>query len=213
MADLITLNEYKTLVGVDPTNTVDDARITALIPAASATVRKYTDRKFEVASGPPGTERFFQYDGSGFLDIDDCTNITQVATDVGVPGDSYALAVEQWTPQPADPSEPYYYILLHTGPFRSFSPEMGFERNLDKYEPGGRPVVIGVTAQWGWASIPKDVKLATAWMVQDTVDKPGGDNLSAEAIEGFSRAWAGSFQALALPNRARDLLANYQRAF
>jgi hypothetical protein len=213
MADLITLAEYKAFAGVDPTNLVDDPRITALLPAASRAVRKFTDRKFEIVNPAPST-RTFLYAGDGFVEIDDCSNITLVTTNAGVLGATYDLAAEQWTALPSDPDEPYYYLILHSGPFALFSPEMGFERNLDRYEPSTeKPVTVSVTANWGWSEVPEDVQLATVWTIQDVVEKPSGDNLASEAIEGFARSWAGSQHALALPNRARDLLVNYQRVF
>jgi len=213
MADLLSLVEFKALTGVDATNNMDDPQITALIPAASRTIQSFVDRKFEVAAGP-ATERTFQYDGAGVVDIDDCTSVTSVTTDAGVLGEVYPLTGHQWTAQPGDEAETYYYLLVHSGPFNSFSPEMGFERNLDQYDAGlWKPVTISVTATWGWPAIPADVKLAAAWTIQDALSKPGGDNISAEAIEGYSRSWAGAFSSLALPNRARDLLVNYQRAF
>lgn len=213
MADLLSIAEYKALVGVDASNNTDDPQITALIPAASRTIESFTDRKFAVASGAP-TERSFQYDGGGIVDIDDCTSVVSVTTDAGVLGEVYPLTIDQWTAQPGDEAATYYYLMVHSGPFNSFSPEMGFERNLDKYEPEyARPVRVSVTATWGWPAIPPDVKLAAAWTIQDALAKPGGDNISAEAIEGFSRSWAGAQMSLALPNRARDLLVNYQRVF
>lgn len=210
-APILTLAEYKELVGIDPTNTVDDDRINALIPAASRAVRSFTDRKFELASPDP-TEREFHYDGSGIIDIDDCTSIVSVTTNTGVPGAVFPVEAEAYTAQPDRP--PYYYLVLHSGPFYAYSPEMGFERNLDQYEAlPAKPVIVTVEAFWGWQELPEDVKLAAAWMIEDIVTKPGGDNLSSEAIEGFARSWAGSFSALALPNRSRDLLINYQRVF
>lgn len=213
MPDLLNLSEYKTLIGIDPTNTLDDTQITALISAASRTIQSFVDRKFEVASGGP-TERTYQYDGSGMVDIDDCTNVTGVTTDAGVLGEEYPLTVDQWTAQPGDEAETFYYLIIHSGPFYAFSPEMGFERNLDTYGPYTcKPVSVTVTANWGWSAVPADVKLAAAWTIQDALSKPGGDNISSEGIEGYNRAWAGAFSSLALPNRSRDLLINYQRVF
>lgn len=210
---LLTLPEYKAFAGVDTTDNRNDARINALQAAVEKAIGTYTDRKFVLAGGA-ATTRTFEFDGEGIVDIDDCANITSVSTDAGVLGSSYSLDTSQWTAAPFDMSPTYYYLRIHSGPFNSFSPEMGFERNLDKYEGYNvKPVTISVTANWGWPAIPEDVKLAAAWTIQDIVDKPGGDNLSSESIEGFSRSWAGSFSALSIPNRARDLLVNYQRVF
>lgn len=210
---ILTLPEYKALAGVDVTDTRNDDRITALLPAVENAISIFCDRKFVVAAGL-ATARTFEFEGKGVVDIDDCIAITGVTTDAGVLGATYALDLTQWTAQPGDSSPTYYYLRIHSGPFHSFSPEMGFERNLDQYEGYTvKPVSIHVTANWGWPSIPPDVKLAAAWMIQDIVDKPGGDNLSAEAIEGFSRSWAGTFSSIGIPNRARDILISYQRVY
>lgn len=208
---LITLEEYKTLVGMDPTDNRSDARILALLPAASRSVRSFTDRKFELADSP--SPRTFQYDGSGFLDIDDCTNVTLVQTDAGYAGQTYDLDASEWTAMPdreTPDDDPHYYIILHSTRSGA-SPEMGFKRNLDTLEVTPKQPLITVTATWGWSFIPEDVKLATAWIVEDTIRSPES-GLASEAIEGFSRSWARG-RMLAVPNRARDLLANYARAF
>lgn len=210
---LLDLSQYKALAGVDPTNDQDDARIEALMPAVERSIASYCDRKFEVAAGP-ATERTFSFNGDGIAEIDDCTSVVSVATDAGVLGESFTLDATQWTAQPGDNAPTFYYLQIHSGPFHSFSPEMGFERNLDTYDPFNvKTVTVTVTATWGWPEIPPDVKLAAVWMIQDIVSKPGGDNLQAESIEGFARSWAGSFASLSIPNRSRDLLVNYQRVF
>ncbi len=213
MPNLVTVAEYKALTGLPTGNTQNDAQITALIPAASKIVESHTNRKFVVAAGAP-TARTFHYDGGGLLDIDDCVSVSSVATDAGILGEVYPMTAEQWTAQPSDESDTYYYLLVHSGPFYSFSPEMGFERNLDRYDAETyKPVSLNVTAVWGWPAIPEDVKLAVVWSIQDALAKPGGDNVSAEAIEGYSRSWSGASGSLGLPNRARDLLLNYLRVF
>lgn len=218
---IIDLAEYKTLMGVQPADTRKDTQITALLPAAAKAVRTYTGRNFEIASGP-ATEREFQYDESGMLDIDDCTNITAIETDAGVANASYSLDSAQWTAMPQDDSDVFYYVVIHGGPYFGLSPEMGFERNLDQYPYlAYKSPLVRVTAQWGWASIPDDVKLATAFTVQEFLGSTGGasgktEGLTSEGIEGWNRAWGargGGVQALAIPNRARDLLVNYQRIF
>jgi hypothetical protein len=215
---LIDLTTYKALLGIDPTNTSDDAQITALLDAASRAVETFTGRKFNVASGG-ATVKSYIYDGSGFLDIDDCTGITQV--EVVIPNaQNYTLTSDEYTAMPGG-GEVFYYIIMHGGAgVYGVSPEMGFERNLDQY-----PMVmfkqptVNVTATWGWSAVPTDVKLATALTIQQFVSGEGGGNaegLSAEAIEGWSRSWggrSGTAPMLAIPNRARDLLAFYQRLY
>lgn len=213
---IITLAEYKAFQGIQTGDTRNDAQVTALLAAASRAVRSYTGRNFDVTTGI-ATSRTFQHDGSEMLDIDDCTAVTSLATDAGVPGQSYTLNTNEWTAMPQDGGDVFYYVLIHGGPYFAGSPEMGFKNNLDQYEFSGRMPMLTVTATWGWAAIPDDVKLATALTLGELTASPGhSEGVSAEAIEGWSRSWgakAGGAQALAIPNRARDLLVNYQRIF
>ncbi len=110
--------------------------------------------------------------------------------------------------------DPSYYVVLHSRQ-GSYSPEMGFARNLDTLPYEQRPVLLTINATWGWPEVPADVKLATAWTVQDSVSKPSSADLRSESIAGYSRSWtaAAAGMMLAVPNRARDLLSNYERVF
>lgn len=216
MADLIDLATYKALMAVDPTDTRDDVQVAALLPGVSRAIRTYTGRQFDVTNSV-ATARSFQYDGSGFLDIDDCTMVTLVSTDAGVPGQSWDLTTYEWTAMPQGGTEVFYYLLIHGGPMGG-SPEMGFERNLDTMVLRPKSPLITVTATWGWPAIPEDVKLATAITVSSMAggNTAHDEELTGESIEGFSRSWGnkqGGPQALMIPNRARDLLANYAKVF
>lgn len=215
MASLITLTEYKLMLGINPALTTHDAQIEALIPAASNAVQKFVDRRFEAAASP--SARTFSYDGSGFLDTDDFTDLQEVAANApftgGIP---IPLDESNYTAMPyreTDDDDPHYYVVFHA-PFAGFSPEMGFERNLDKWDGPVAPLVVTITASWGWPAVPDDVKLAVAWTVQDTLTKPSSGDIRGESIESYSRQYQPtSGNMLAVPNRARDLLANYQRPF
>jgi hypothetical protein len=222
---LITLDEYRVRAGYDPTDTRDDEQIKVLIKAASAAVVSFTERDFGVDSVTE--ERTYPYDGDGFLDIDDASLVTDVK--LVVPhADDYLLSTDDWTAAPArrDDSPVYYYIVLprYAGGL-GFSPAMGFTRNLDVLAAEGRlgyptSVSMKVTATWGWPDVPDDVKLAVVWTIQDWMSRSdqGSEALTAEAIADFSRSWGGrsggtQMPALAIPNRARDILSAYQRIF
>lgn len=220
-ATLLTLGEYRALAGIDPTDTRDDLKVQNLLGAASQAITNYTERDF--LQLPITEERTFEYDGSGYLDIDDAASVSSVS--LVIPhGTDMVLTSDDWVAQPArrDDSPVYYYLSLpgYTGAAWG-DPAMGFTRNLDVYAAEGRlraaPQTVKVTASWGWPFIPSDVKLAAFWTVQEWVSKPSGEGLTAEAIEGFSRSWGGRANAmiasLAVPNRARDLLASYQRIY
>jgi hypothetical protein len=222
MADLITLTEYKELLGLPAQTDPDDAQVTALLPAASRSIRKFTDRQFEVA-GTPAT-RTFQYDGGNILDIDDATAITAVTSDLGYvnPSGLYTLSESEWTAMPyreTPDDDPYYYIVVATVRLPA-SPEMGFERNLDTLGYLPKLPTINITASWGWPVVPADVKLAAALTVQSLMKSSkqssgGGGALTSEAIAGYARSWQppDPNSLLAIPNRARDLLLPYQRVY
>lgn len=216
---LLDLSTYKALLGV--TGTDNDAQITALLDAASMAVTTYTGRDFEANTGI-STPRVYHFDDSQFIDIDDCTAVTSVTLNTPNAED-YVMDTNEWTAMPGATVGQviYYYLILHAGPYLfGISPEMGFERNLDQY-PAYRfaPPTVTVNATWGWPDVPADVQLATALTIQGIVagGASGSENLSSEAIEGWSRSWGSrggnATPALTIPNRARDLLANYQRIY
>jgi hypothetical protein len=131
-------------------------------------------------------------------------------------------AAYQWFPQPPrrDDAPVYYYIALPGFIGSSgFSPEMGFTRNLDVWVSDyGRPqvpTILKVNAVWGWPTVPDDVKQAVVWTVQGWQSRKEDEDLTAEAIAGYSRSWSqrgeGAPPALAIPNRARDVLAAYEK--
>lgn len=218
MADLITLAEYRTFVGTDPTDTRDDNKISARIPAVTQAIRSFTERDF--GSGNVTETRTYEYDGSGYLDIDDASAISQVT----IPYDTgdVILDADEWIPKPErrDDAPVYNYLLLpaYVGAGLG-SPEMGFTRNFDVYyrERRFRPLTakIEVTATWGWPVIPEDVKVAAYWTLRDWMERDSGEGLASEAIEGYARSWARAggevTNVLAIPSRARDILVNYAK--
>ena len=219
MADLLSLSEAKTGLGIAATDTSQDSSLSQLLPMVTQAIRSETARDFGL---PVVTEtRTFEYDGSGYLDIDDATAITAVAVvATGYPSVALDFTLGQYRPMPPlrVDSLVYYYIVLFDGV--GFSPEMGFMQNLDRYYteqawPTG-PQFIEVTGTWGWPTIPQDVKLAAIWTLQSWSGSAGGEGLTSEAIESYSRSWAGSnaFDTqFGIPNRAKDLLANYTRLY
>jgi hypothetical protein len=216
---LLTLDEFKTRIGTSLSDTRKDVLYTASLAAASAVILNYTDRDFGVAET---TEtRVFEYDGSGYMDIDDAVDITAVA--FTVPGsEDINLDTLQWSGQPfrSRRTPVYTQIILPTfgAHYHGMSPQMGFTRNLDLLAregrlPGSIPSTVKVTGTFGWPEVPEDVKLAVVWTIQDWLAAPKAANLTAESIEGFSRAWGriGGQESRAIPSRALDILAQYDR--
>lgn len=223
MADLLTLTEYKTYVGISLTDTSDDAQLTKMLAAASLAIRNWTGRDFE--TGGPTEERLFEYEGSGYLDIDDCTDVDSVALSFTLGPDQVLDSTYQWRAKPFGGPVFHYIELAGVYPW-GVNVAMGFRENLDVLAREGRLTaqlpVAKVTATWGWPTIPEDVKLAAIWTMEDWGAGPAGPTtpgVTAEAIEGFSRSFGGGRTAdaaralLAVPNRARDLLAQYQKIY
>lgn len=204
---MLTLDQYKTLAKIDPSDDREDEILDILIPAAKRAVENHTDRNFSALTLSEMREYFD--DGSGYLDVDDCVDVTAVSV---VYPDTTA-AVDSWSARPYRndvSSPPHHYLVLGNGPRRSHA--MGFERNLDTIPEVPYSRLIAVTARWGWPAVPEDVLLATFWTVEAAAKRPASPDLTSEAIAGFSRSWGGpSAPSLAVPSRARDILAPYTR--
>jgi hypothetical protein len=221
MADLITLDELKAARGIDPTDTSEDATLASVIPIVSSTIRLESGRDF--GSSLVTETREFIYDDTGFIDIDDAQTIT--AVELVIPNAAnVALTTDQWRAMPPrrDDNPTYWYIMLAHYTLPGFSPEMGFARNIDvMYREGryftGLPQMIAVTGTWGWPEVPEPVKLAAVWTIEDWLaSSGGGEELTSESIEGFSRSWGGrggDRAALSLPSRARSVLAYYEKIY
>lgn len=222
MADLITLQEYRDATGYQSVDATFDTQITAAIKYASAAIRNYTGRDL----GTPSVveNRTFDYDGSGYLDIDDATVVNTVT--LTAPGTTDQLVdALLWRagPQRRDSSPVYFYIYMPYVTLYGTSPEMGFTRNIDvlakegRWGVGASPLVV-VNANWGWPVVPDDVKQATIWAVEDwkgTTASSAGP-LTAHSIESFSesfgtRTGTAAMVVNALPQRSLDLLAEYRK--
>jgi hypothetical protein len=208
--DLITLAEFKTAMGVaagdvDPTR---DARYQQSIDQASTAVSTYTDRDFATATVTE--QRSFEYDGSGFVDIDDCSNITAVTYSIS--GYDTLIPTFEWRGEPYGGAVFTYLVVPNWGP--RFSPEMGFTSNIDVLYREGRFTGLGPTVKvdgtWGWTDVPDDVKRAVIWTAVSMADNP--EPYISESIADYSHtSEARGLTEDAIPGRAKDLLAPYMR--
>ncbi len=212
MADLTTLTTVKTLLGIPNPNVPgpDDAKYANALEAASALVRGYAQRTFEVTEvGAVPTSRTFEYDGNGYLDIDDAHSIISVSIAGGWVGSpSYSLSLDEWAAYPVS-SAVKAWIRLPQNYWGIGSPEMGFTRNMDQlwYKYPFKPSLVTVTATWGWDTIPADVQRATAWTAIELSDKPLP--YQSESIANYSRTRGPNSEADAIPERAKAALAPY----
>jgi len=219
--DLVDLAYTKTILGIDPTDDRKDDQYEALIPAVSRVITNFTGRDF--ASPLVTEERQYVYspDDGGFLDIDDTAQVQSVAY-ANPYGDDVTLTADQWVAFPPRRNDsPVFTYLAISGlgdGYQSPSPIMGFARNVDVLWAEGRLVnsaympTFKVTAEWGWPDVPEDVKVAAVWTLQEWVTRPNAEAMTAESIEGFSRAWGRQgivSTSQGIPNRALDILSNY----
>lgn len=206
MAELVLLEELKNSLGVPDATTTKDALYQRCITAASTAVLNYTDRDF--ASASITEQRTYEWDGSGYVDIDDASDVDAVT--LSSSGVDSVVPTDQWRAQPQ--AGPVYTYLILPTQYGFGSPEMGFNRNLDVYVAehgiGYLPPLVKVDATWGWPIVPDDVKQAVIWTAAAM-----SENVTpfiTESIDTYSRT-VGNAPRVALPDRAKDLLAVYQR--
>lgn len=207
MADLITLEQFKLALGI-PDNS-RDARIAQIIKGASAAVRSYTGRTFELATGTV-TTRSFEYDGTGIVDIDDAVSVASVTIASGYANER-ALTAGEYMTQPRGGPVIEWLVTAANAWGVSISPEMGFSYNLDTlyHQIPQNQVYVNVTADWGWPAIPDDVQLAVLEVAGDTYSI---SPYTSESIAGYSRS-RGPLGSGAVSERAKDLLAEYQKRY
>lgn len=212
MADLITLEQLKIAEGIQAGDTDEarDKRYEQAIKGASAAIRKYADRAFGIEA-KAGT-RTYEYDGSGYVDIDDAMTVTEVTFIFGTL--ETPLSSFYWRPEPQE-GPPYSYLTIpHWAGI--YSPEMGFTYNLDVISkdrgwPGLIPLVK-VVGEFGWPEVPSDVQQACIITAGALSEKPTAH--ASERIASYS--WAQSIRGdltdvTAIPARAMDLLEPYIR--
>jgi hypothetical protein len=209
--NLISLAQLKIAMGITAAEVdlVRDEKLELSIADASAAIRSYADRSF----GLPAVKgnRIYEYDASGYLDIDDAVSVESLVFIFG----SLETPIEPfyWRAEPQE-GPPYTYLTVPQWS-GSISPEMGFTYNLDVISkdrgwPGLIPT-IKVTGEFGWPEVPADVQRAAIWTAAAMAEKP--DEMVSESIAGYSYTSANrtSSAVTAIPSRAKDLLAAYER--
>lgn len=203
---LLDVDEYKLAVNIPAGDTAYDDAIEQTLDMVSAAVRRMTGRDLGVAQV---TEtRVYDYSG-GVVDIDDAQSVSAVTLD----GDPLVEG-RDYVARPRNSEDgALFWIELFVTPGRGGSPEMGFSRNEDTYS-GPRPAVrsmVEVTAEFGWADVPPDVKLAAVEMVQTALTLPGEDLQSESLAEYSYRVEDNPYSGSRWPARAIDLLRPYAK--
>lgn len=192
MTNLITEAQLKAWLNID--DSADDGLLTVITSAASQLVRSYCGRSFEVDTAQAATVRYFNRLSDEIAFIDDCWSITAVATDDGDNGTySQTWTTSDYQPNPVDGIGPYG---LTGWPYTRLA-AIG---DLD-FPVVSRPAVK-VTAKWGWAALPDDVKTATLMMAAEIY------NARAGGFEVFTAD--ASFTPIRRNMLVRDLLAPYR---
>jgi hypothetical protein len=164
-------------------------------------------------AGSSVTDRTFWLEpGSAFLEIDDCTVVNDVT----------GLGIATWEERTEGPSAAhgiYTYIQLEAG--YQTSVEMGFERNEDIFgtqQASTLGTEVTVNADWGWGSVPSDVKRAIIWTAasfEKDTDNPYG-SLSQKRVAEVSETYyiappRPDLTPEAVPLQAQALLLPYRR--
>ena len=153
---------------------------------------------------------FWLEPGSSFLEIDDCTVVNDVT----------GLGIATWEERSEGPSAAhgiYTYIQLEAG--YQTSVEMGFERNEDIFGTQQLSTIgteVTVNGDWGWGSVPSDVKRAIIWTaasMEIETDNPYGA-LSSKSVAEVSETYyipPTAATVTAVPMNAQSLLEPYRR--
>lgn len=174
----------------------DIAKLTAAAAAACRNVQGWCGRSFDIVTGSTSaTARYFHVLNRTHVFIDDCTEITAVASDsadaatwattltsaeyyAGPLGGINSTGRDGW---------PYDHVLSRNGYLF--------------YQNTSIPA-LKVTAKWGWVALPDDVRLATL-MVGAELHKTGGGS-----VEQFTAD--GQFIPIRRNALVRDLLQDYR---
>lgn len=171
-----------------------------------------------IATSTPGVagtsvedRTFWLEPGSAFLEIDDCTVVNDVS----------GIGVATWEERSEGPAAAFgvYTYIQFEGAY-STSPEMGFTRNEDIFGVQSWATVgteVTVNADWGWSSVPQDVKRAVIWTAasfeKDTQNPYG--SLTAKTVAEVSESYFVQQPALIpqdpVPLQAQGLLLPYRR--
>lgn len=209
MADLITADELKPFLKIALDDTSQDDHLAFIIEATSAAIRTFTGRNF--AGSDNTTTITYKYDLSGWIEIDDASEVTQVTLEgtVLLPDYDYVLGPDRGYLTP-DSAAIYEWIELTPG--FGQSPEMGFTRNADtlwKFGRRKRYYNLAVTGTFGWPTVPPDVKQAAIWTAVEFYTSPSPR--TTETIAGYSVSQDSNALTNAIPRRAQELLLPFKR--
>ena len=174
----------------------DSALLAASAAAACRNVRAYCGRSFDVVTASTQASARYYHITGGAVWLDDCTEVTAVALDSGDAATwATSLTTADYSLTPvggigADGSSGWPYTQLVT-------------RNTYRFTTTNTTIPeLKVTAKWGWAALPDDVRLATLMVGAELFRAKGG------SVETFTAD--GQFIPIRRNALVRDLLREYR---
>ena len=142
-----TLDDVKTALGISDFQ--DDARIEVALQAAEEMVNAYCERTFD-AAGTATSTRVYAAADNYYLNIDDCTSITLVESDMAGAGTWTSWATTDWQAEPLNGRQGGRSV-----PYTTL-------RSVGSYWfPESAEALVRVTATWGWETTPQSIATAT----------------------------------------------------
>lgn len=155
--DLCTTSDVRAFLQKPAGDTGQDSLIGDLITRASRLILRYTEREF--APKTTAATRKFEWNGGGFLSLApyDCSSVTSVQR-LLYDDTPVTLGAIQWRAWPVQPVDGVYTAIRIWGTVPQ--------------SVGIKPTIISVTGNWGFPSVPEDVKAAcietvTTWLRRD----------------------------------------------
>ena len=180
----LTIADYQAATG-----STDAAAAQIAIDDAIAALATYTDRDFD--STPVTESRDYTYRGTGFLEIDDAAEVTEV---------SATFPIFQWYAHSDGPAgfDVVSWLELPILDRRSMESmgQMGFTRNLDKFFTRGGSYpwewTVTVTGTFGVTAVPNDVRRGLIYQAQEYEKAAASDAsgpVSSETVAETSRSY------------------------
>lgn len=192
--DLCSLSDVRSFMQKPASDTAQDTLISSVITQASSAIIRHCERQF-APSETAATHTFeVDFNRDGFVDLApyDLRTLTSVQIDTDTTSPATLTSVEyRLFPQP--PADGVYTALRVIPTTRG-----GWSRF--------RHVQLQVTGDWGFSSVPEDVKhaaivTAVTWLRRDVAAFSTTFNLDEDRVE----------RPEALPSQVRNLLATWRR--
>tara|TARA_R110000868_G_scaffold172005_1_gene407790 strand:- start:48 stop:641 length:594 start_codon:yes stop_codon:yes gene_type:complete len=171
--DLCSVDDVRAFLQKPSADTTQDALIGDLITRASRLIIRHTEREFAPTS--TAVTRKFEWNGGGFLSLApyDASSITSVQR-LLYDDSPVTLGAIQWRAWPVQPVDGVYSSVRIWGTVPQ--------------SVGIRPTVITITGNWGFPTIPDEVRSAcietvTTWMRRDVAAFSTTYNLDEARVE------------------------------